>query len=101
MLWNGFGIDYICSNYNIYIIMGALELRSNLIERFNRMIQDDTKLITLEGVFDSMNAFESYSTVPEEHYKIVEERRKKHLSGESKGKSWEEVKKDLRGKYGF
>ena len=83
------------------IIMGALDLRSNLIERFNRMIQDDTKLIALEGVFDSMNAFDSYSSVPEEHYKIVEERRKKHLSGESKGKSWEEVKKGLKDKYGF
>jgi len=81
--------------------MGALELRSNLIERFNRMIQDDTKLITLEGVFDSMNAFESSSFVPEEHYKIVEERRRKHLSGESKGQSWQEVKKDLKSKYGF
>lgn len=81
--------------------MGAIELRNNLIERFNRMIQDETKLITLEGVFDAMNAFESSSSIPEEHYKIVEERRKKYLLGESNVQTWEEVKKDLKNKYGF
>ena len=81
--------------------MGTIELRNNLIDRFNRLIQDDTKLVTLEGVFDSMNAFDSSSLIPEEHYKIVEERRRKHLSGESKGKSWEEVKKGMKDKYGF
>ena len=81
--------------------MGALELKNNLIERFNKIIQDETKLVTLEGVFDSMNAFESSSLIPNEHYKIVEERRKKHLSGNSKGKSWDQVKKDLKNKYDF
>lgn len=81
--------------------MGALELRNNLIERFNKIIQDETKLVTLEGVFDSMNAFESSSLIPDEHYKIVEERRKKHLSGKSKGKSWNQLKKDLKNKYDF
>ncbi|WP_010177276.1 addiction module protein [Aquimarina agarilytica] len=81
--------------------MGTIELRNNLIDRFNRLIQDDTKLVTLEGVFDSMNTFDSSSLIPEEHYKIVEERRRKHLSGESKGKSWEEVKKGMKDKYGF
>ena len=31
----------------------------------------------------------------EEHIKILDERRKKHLSGESKSYSWDEVKKAL------
>jgi len=81
--------------------MGALELRNKIIEQFNRMIQDDSKLIVLDGMFDSLNTSESPSIVPEEHYKIVEERRKRHLAGKTKGLSWNEVKQQLKDKYGF
>ena len=31
--------------------MGALELRAKLIEQFNLFIQDDSKLIALDGCF--------------------------------------------------
>lgn len=85
----------------IFGIMAAIELRKSLIERFNRIIKDDSKLMTLDGVFDSINVVESPSQVSEEHYKIIEERRKKHLSGETKGKSWDDVKSGIRKKYGF
>ena len=34
--------------------MGAIELRNKLIEQFNLIIQDDTKLATLDGIFDTM-----------------------------------------------
>lgn len=81
--------------------MGALELRSKLIEQFNMFIQDDSKLVALDGVFDSMNAVESSSAVTEEHYKIVEERRRKYHAGETKGSTWSEVKQKLKDKYGF
>lgn len=81
--------------------MGAIELRNSLIERFNRIIKDDSKLMTLDGIFDSMTIEESPSLVSEEHYKIVEERRRKHLSGETKGESWEDVRSEIQKKYGF
>jgi acyl-ACP thioesterase len=82
--------------------MGALELREKLIEQFNLFIQDDSKLLTLEGIFDSLNtSTEKPSLVPDEHYKIVEERRRKFHSGETKGASWNEVKQQLKDKYGF
>ena len=64
-------------------------------------IQDDSKLATLDGVFDSMKAVDSPSIVSEEHYNRVEERRQKYHSGETKGLSWEEVKGKLKHKYGF
>lgn len=81
--------------------MGAVELRNKLIEQFNLFIQDDSKLNALDGIFDAMNTVESDSVIPEEHYQIVEERRRKMLSGESKGLSWDEVKQQLKQKYGF
>ncbi|WP_346881642.1 addiction module protein [uncultured Algibacter sp.] len=81
--------------------MAAIELRNSIIERFNQIIQDDSKLMALDGIFDSMNVIESSSLVSEEHYKIVEERRKKHLAGETKVKSWDDVKSGINKKYGF
>ena len=57
--------------------MAAIELRNSLIERFNRIIKDDSKLMILDGIMDSINVIESSSLVSKEHYKIVEERRKK------------------------
>lgn len=82
--------------------MGALELREKLIEQFNLFIQDDSKLFTLGGIFDSMNTTtEAPSIVPEDHYNIVEERRRKFYAGETKGSTWNEVKQNLKDKYGF
>ena len=82
--------------------MEALELRAKLIEQFNLFIQDDSKLIALDGVFDSINtATQASSSVPEEHYKIVEERRRKYHAGETGGSTWDEVRQELRNKYGF
>ena len=81
--------------------MDTIELRSKLIEQFNRFIQDDSKLMTLNGIFDSINTVDSPSLVSEEHYQIVEERRQKRLSGQTKGLNWEKVKTQLKEKYGF
>jgi hypothetical protein len=55
----------------------------------------------LDDLFDSMNIAESPSLVSEEHYKVVEERRKKQLSGETKGQNWEDVRSEIKKKYGF
>ena len=79
--------------------MGTAELRSKLIEQFNLVIQDDAMLVALDGVFDSMSTSESDSSVPEEHYKIVEDRRRKWLNDETKGLNWNEVKAQLKQKY--
>ena len=81
--------------------MATLELRNSLIERFNRMIKDDSKLMVLDGIFDAMNAVELPSQVSEEHYRMVEERRAKYQAGETEGKSWEDVKSEIKKKYGF
>lgn len=80
--------------------MGVLELRNKLIEQFNSIIQDDSKLVALDGVFDAINVVESSSMVSEEHYKTVEERRQRYLAGKTKGITWDEVKLNLKNKYG-
>ncbi|CAI8217850.1 MAG: Uncharacterised protein [Formosa sp. Hel1_33_131] len=56
--------------------MGAVELRHKLIEKFSQFLQDDSKRLTLDVVFDSLNSMDTPSLVSEEHYKIVEERRR-------------------------
>ena len=81
--------------------MGSVELRSKLIEQFNDFIQDDTKLLALDGIFDALKTKDSTSTVPEKHYKIVEERHQKRLAGETSGATWYEVKLQLKKKYGL
>lgn len=81
--------------------MGAIKLREKLIEQFNLFIQDDSKLLALDGIFDSMMHTDAPSTVSEEHYKIVEERRRKFLAGETEGITWEELKSNLKNRYGF
>jgi len=82
--------------------MESIALRNKIINQFEEFITDDSKLDVLEGVFDAITGNESVgSLVSEEHYKIVEERYQKKIKGETKGKSWEEVKQDLKQKYGF
>ena len=81
--------------------MGTAELRSKLIEQFNLVIQDDAKRVALEGIFDSMSTSESDSSVPEEQYEIVEERRRKWSNGDTNGLNWNEVKVQLKQKYDF
>ena len=56
--------------------MGVVELRHKLIEKFSQFLQDDSKRLTLDVVFDSLNSMDTPSLVSEEHYKIVEERRR-------------------------
>jgi len=81
--------------------MGTIELRKKIIERFNLIIQDESMLMVLDGVFDSMNVEETTSLVPDEHYNIVEERRRKYHAGESDGLTWDELKQKLKKKHGF
>ncbi|AOW17222.1 hypothetical protein LPB03_06970 [Polaribacter vadi] len=82
--------------------MESIALRNKIINQFEEFITDDSKLVVLEGVFDAITGNESVdSLVSEEHYKIVEERYQKKIKGETKGKSWDEVKQDLKQKYGF
>jgi hypothetical protein len=89
---------YLYININI---MGALELRHKLTEQFNLFIQDDSKLVALDGIFDSMNVADSPSLVSEDHYTIVEERYRKYHAKETITSSWEEVKQNLNHKHGF
>lgn len=81
--------------------MESVELRNKLIEQFNHVIQDDSKLAILDGIFDSITVTAADTLVSEAHYKTVEERRERWLSGETQGLGWAEVKRQLEAKYGF
>lgn len=77
-------------------------LKEKLIEQFNLFIEDESKLLALDGIFDAMNTTkETPSIVPDEHYKIVEQRRRDYLVGQTNGATWQEVKQKLKEKYGF
>lgn len=81
--------------------MDTLNLRNKIIDRFNYLIQDDSILAVLEGVFDSINTVDGTSLVPEDHYQIVQERRNKYYAGETDGAAWKEVKQRLKKKHGL
>lgn len=81
--------------------MKMKEIRQRLIADFGNLIQDDTKLAVLEGVFDAIKNEKIISSVSDNHYKKVEETRAEYLSGKSSASSWEELEKRLKAKYGF
>ncbi|WP_026776884.1 hypothetical protein [Polaribacter sp. Hel_I_88] len=82
--------------------METTALRNKIINQFQEFIEDDSKLNILDGVFDAMTTTNTIdSLVSEEHYKKVEDRYQKKIKGETKGKSWDEVKLELQQKYGF
>ncbi len=79
--------------------MESIELRNKLIEQFNTVIQDDSKLAILDGFFDAIINSNDASVVSEDHYKKVEERRRKWLNNETNGSSWDNVRMQLKKKY--
>ncbi|MHA7059834.1 hypothetical protein ACWGOQ_0021580 [Aquimarina sp. M1] len=74
-------------------IMGALELRDLISQYVNTA--DERLLKIVKAVMESYR--EDELTLIEEHYKILDERRERHLKGESKSFTWEEVKQNARG----
>ncbi|HUH26666.1 addiction module protein [Gelidibacter sp.] len=81
--------------------MDTLSLRRKLIKQFDAMINNDDKLIALEGVFDVLNSSDPISKIPDEHYDIISESREQYLNGRIEGVSWEELKRNLNSKYGI
>ena len=79
--------------------MESIELRNKLIEQFNTVIQDDSKLAILDGFFNAIINSNDASVVSEDHYKKVEERRRKWLNNETNGSSWDNVRMQLKKKY--
>ena len=81
--------------------MKTAELRIKLIENFENIIQNDANLMALDGVFDALNTAETpLSTIPKEHYNLVEERRLKYIAKKTSATTWDEVKLNLKNKYG-
>jgi hypothetical protein len=81
--------------------MKTKEIRQKLIVDFGKLIQDDTKLAVLEGVFDAILNEEKASLVSDIHYQKVEEARAEYHSGNSCATSWDDLEKQLNTKYGF
>ncbi len=81
--------------------MENTKLREKLKVQFSEIIEDDKNLIYLERIFEEINDKEYISQVSESHYKIVDERRRKHLAGETESLTWEVVKEKIIKKHGF
>lgn len=81
--------------------MESLDLKNKLKEQFLQILNDETKLSILDGIFDSLTTTFSSLKVSEEHYSLIEERRKKFLAGETTLISWEEIKENIQKKYDF
>lgn len=72
--------------------MGALELRNLISEYVNTA--DERLLKIVKAVMESYR--EDEFTLTEEQYKTLDQRRERHLKGESKSFTWEEVKQNAR-----
>ncbi|WP_233194467.1 addiction module protein [Aquimarina sp. I32.4] len=72
--------------------MGAVELRSLISEYVNTA--DERLLKIVKAVMESYH--EDEFTITEEQYKIIDQRRERHLKGKSKSFTWEEVKQSAR-----
>jgi hypothetical protein len=79
--------------------METKAIRKKLISDFGKIIQDDSKILVLEGVFDAITNESSESVVPEAHYLIVEEARQEYLKDKSSAISWDDFEKQLVKKY--
>jgi len=59
---------------------------------------DDKKVKAIYALFEEEINQESSFKLSDEHLKIIEERRAKHLSGKSKSYTWQEVHDSIRKK---
>jgi hypothetical protein len=81
--------------------METKAIRKKIISDFGKILEDDKKVLILEGVFDAINNEENLSLVPESHYLKVEESREEYLKDKSSAISWEDFEKQLVKKYDF
>ena len=79
----------------------TLEIRKTIHEFID--IADERILRIINGIIDAEEEVisESNPTVPEWFYDELDKRREKHLKGETKSFSWEEVKERLMKNYGL
>ena len=78
--------------------MEIAKLKKKLKIQFSEIISNDKNLVYLEKIFETMSGSNYSSQVPEEHYKVVDERRRKSIAGETKGLTWEEIKNEVKGR---
>jgi hypothetical protein len=83
-------------------------LKKELVDKIQKC-EDLATLQRVEEVFTEFSEVnegnEKYlkevDTIPDSHYQKLEEDFKKYRSGELKGISWEEFRKEITSKYGF
>lgn len=80
-----------------------MENTIDLKKRIHDFIEeaDERILKIFNGIINAEKEDEAIPTVPESFYKKLDEDREKHLKGESKSYTWEEVKGRLTKTYGL
>jgi hypothetical protein len=71
----------------------TLEIRKRIHEFID--IADERILRIINGIIDVEEQEDNYPAVPDWYYEKLEIEREKHLKGETKSYSWEEVKQKL------
>lgn len=78
--------------------MKISELKNRVLNRIKSA--DDQLLKLMKALTESSeNQDNVTSPLSENHYKILDERRSRHLTGESESLSWEQVKKNARNEF--
>ncbi|MFN3753954.1 hypothetical protein [Flavobacterium sp.] len=79
--------------------MTTKAMRQKLIVDFGKLLEDDSKLNVLEGIFDALNKESKDSMVSDDHYIKVAESRAQYLSNSETAMSWDDFEKELIKKY--
>ncbi|MBQ4822068.1 hypothetical protein [Aquimarina sp. MMG016] len=69
----------------------------NILNQIENILENHNSDLVMEP--EEAYKMKSIDLIPESHYLLLEEDRKRHLNGETKGSSWDEVEKRLREKY--
>jgi hypothetical protein len=79
--------------------METKAIRKKLISDFGKIMEDESKILVLEGIFDAIINETNHSMVSQAHYLKVDEARDEYLNDKSSAISWDELEKQLVQKY--
>ena len=80
--------------------MTHLQYKQNVIEKFHKLMEDDSNVPLIDGVFDSLKTgHQNYYNIPEDHYLKVQERYKSYHSNENNSISLDTLSKKIEDKY--
>ena len=81
--------------------MNTKELKEKLKDNFEKILEDESKLVILDSTFSKIIAQTETSSETENQESEEKQHLKDPVSNEPEVKSWEDFKNKMKAKYGF